>query len=211
MQISVDRTEVARANDGALNRPLGPSVNVFWNAPNAITLGRIVACPLLLVYLIYHGPLASALIGFGFLAVSLTDLLDGYLARRDGTVTTAGKLLDPLADKLLVLTALILLVGTPGRIPWWGVPLVVAILARELAITGLRAVASAEGIVIPAERLGKWKTGFQTAAITALLIHQPILGISGAGVGMLLLSIATALTVVSGYAYFSTYLAGRSG
>jgi CDP-diacylglycerol--glycerol-3-phosphate 3-phosphatidyltransferase len=208
MQISVDRTE-----DRALNRPLGPSVNAFWNAPNAISLGRIVACPLLLVYLVYHGPLASAVIGFGFLAVSLTDLLDGYLARRDGTVTAAGKLLDPLADKLLeqlVLTALVLLVGSPGRIPWWGVPLVIAILARELAITGLRAVASAEGIVIPAERLGKWKTGFQTAAITFLLIHQPMFGISSVGVGMLLLMIATALTLTSGYAYFSTYLAGRS-
>lgn len=186
-------------------------MNVFWNAPNAISLGRIVACPLLLVYLVYHGPLASALTGFGFLAISLTDLLDGYLARRDGTVTAAGKLLDPLADKLLVLTALILLVGSPGRIPWWGVPLVIAILARELAVTGLRAVASAEGVVIPAERLGKWKTGFQTAAITFLLIHQPILGVSSSGVGMLLLMIATALTLASGYGYFSTYLAGRSG
>src|SRR5215510_4369032 len=204
MQISVDRTE-----DSALNRPLGPSVNAFWNAPNAITLGRIVACPLLLVYLVYNGPLASAVIGFGFLAVSLTDFLDGYLARRDGTVTAAGKLLDPLADKLLVLTALVVLVGSPGRLPWWGVPLVVAMVAREQAITGLRAVASAEGVVIPAERLGKWKTGFQTAAITFLLIHQPIFGISSVGVGMLLLSIATALAVASGYAYFSTYLAAR--
>jgi CDP-diacylglycerol--glycerol-3-phosphate 3-phosphatidyltransferase len=185
-------------------------VNVFWNAPNAITLGRILACPLLLVYLVYHGPLASAVIGFGFLAVSLTDLLDGYLARRGGTVTAAGKLLDPLADKLLVLTALVVLVGSPDRLPWWGVPLVVAIVAREQAITGLRAVASAEGVVIPAERLGKWKTGFQTAAITFLLIHQPIFGISTVGVGMLLLSIATALAVASGYTYFSTYLAARS-
>ena len=204
MQISVDRTK-----DRALNRPLGPPVNAFWNVPNAITLGRIVACPLLLVYLVYHGPLASAVIAFFFLAVSLTDLLDGYLARRDGTVTAAGKLLDPLADKLLVLTALVLLVGSPGRIPWWGVPLVVAILARELAITGLRALASAEGVVIPAERLGKWKTGFQTAAITFLLIHQPIFGFSSIAVGMFLLTIATALALGSGYTYFSTYLAGR--
>lgn len=204
MQISVDRTQ-----DRALNRPLGPSVNVFWNAPNAITLGRIVACPLLLVYLVCNGPLASAVIGFGFLAVSLTDMLDGYLARRAGTVTAAGKLLDPLADKLLVLTALVVLVGSPGRLPWWGVPLVVAMVAREQAITGLRAVASAEGVVIPAERLGKWKTGFQTAAITFLLIHQPMFGISSVGVGMLLLSIATALAVASGYTYFSRYLAGR--
>ena len=181
----------------------------FWNAPNAITLGRIVACPLLLVYLVYNGPLASAIVGFGFLAVSLTDLLDGYLARRDGTVTSAGKLLDPLADKLLVLTALVLLVGTPGRMPWWGVPLVIAMLGRELAITGLRAVASAEGVVIHAERLGKWKTGFQTAAITFLLIHQPILGVSSIGVGMLLLTVATALALASGYTYVIAYLASR--
>jgi CDP-diacylglycerol---glycerol-3-phosphate 3-phosphatidyltransferase len=208
MQISVDRPE-DRPLDRPLDRRDGAAHSVFWNVPNAISLSRIVACPVLLVYLVYNGPLASAVVGFGFLAISLTDLLDGYLARRDGTVTRAGKLLDPLADKLLVLTALILLVGSPGRIPWWGVPMVVAILGRELAITGLRAVASAEGVVIPAERLGKWKTGFQTAAITFLLIHEPMLGMSSIAVGMLLLAIATALALASGYTYVQTYLASR--
>jgi CDP-diacylglycerol---glycerol-3-phosphate 3-phosphatidyltransferase len=208
MQISVDRPE-DRPLDRPLDRRDGAAHSVFWNVPNAISLSRIVACPVLLVYLVYNGPLASAVTGFAFLAISLTDLLDGYLARRDGTVTRAGKLLDPLADKLLVLTALILLVGSPGRIPWWGVPMVVAILGRELAITGLRAVASAEGVVIPAERLGKWKTGFQTAAITCLLVHEPMLGMSTVGAGMLLLAIATALALASGYTYVQTYLASR--
>src|SRR5512145_1770829 len=83
----------------------------FWNAANLVTVGRIVAGPSLLLLLLFRGPRASALAGFGFLAISLTDLLDGWLARRGGTVTRVGKLLDPLADKLLLMTALVLLVA----------------------------------------------------------------------------------------------------
>ena len=149
----------------------------FWNLPNAITLGRIVVSPPCLLLPLYSGRTGSALIGFGFLAVSLTDLLDGYLARRHGSVTQMGKLLDPLADKVLTMCALVALVALPGRIPLWGLPMVVAILARELSVTALRAMASAEGVVISAAPLGKWKTGFQIAALTVLLIHHPWFGL----------------------------------
>ncbi len=181
----------------------------FWNAPNAITLGRMAACPLLLLLPFFKGPAGSMAIGIGFLAVSLTDLLDGYLARRGGMVTRIGKLLDPLADKVLVMTALVLLVAMEQRIPLWGVPMVILILSREIAVTGLRAMASAEGVVLHASSLGKWKTGFQTAALTAFLLHFPWIGLSMHLVGMILLVIATLLTLWSGYDYFAAYLGRR--
>ena len=114
--------------------------------------------------------------GIAFLAVSLTDLVDGYIARMHNQESRIGKLLDPLADKLLVMTAFVMLVGV-GRIPPEALPLVVVILARELVVTGLRGMAGTQGVVIGASSLGKWKTGFQLAAITALLIHWPFLGL----------------------------------
>lgn len=181
----------------------------FWNIPNAITVSRIVVSPLVLLLLLAPGWNGSAAIGVGFLAVSLTDLLDGYLARRWGEVTRIGKLLDPLADKLLTMSALVLLAAMPGRIPSWGIPLVVAILARELAVTALRAMASAEGVVISAAPLGKWKTSFQIAAITALLIHHPWLDLPFHEVGLGLLVVATGFTLWSGYDYFASYLRYR--
>jgi CDP-diacylglycerol--glycerol-3-phosphate 3-phosphatidyltransferase len=198
MQISADRST-----------RLAPPRERFWNMPNAITVGRIVSGPLLLLLVLFPDPTSSALIGAGFLAVSLTDLLDGYLARRHGMVTRIGKLLDPLADKLLVMTALVLLLAL-DRIPLWGVPLIVAILGREIAVTGLRAMASLEGLVLHASSLGKWKTGFQTAALTALIINFSWFGVSFHALGMALLLLATGLTLWSGWDYFAAYL-GRRG
>jgi CDP-diacylglycerol--glycerol-3-phosphate 3-phosphatidyltransferase len=181
------------------------SREAFWNAANLVTLGRIVAGPSLLLLLVFPGRRASALAALGFLAISLTDLLDGWLARRGGTVTRIGKLLDPLADKLLLMTVLVLLVALE-RIPVWGVPLVVLILGREIAVTGLRAMASLEGVVLGASSLGKWKAGSQTAALVALLLHYPWLGVSMHAVGMALLLLATLLTAWSGWDYFAAYL-----
>jgi len=186
-----------------------PRRETFWNAPNAVTLGRIAAAPFLFLLLFYNGWVGSAVLGGGFLLVSLTDLLDGYLARAYGSVTQIGKLLDPLADKLLAMTALVLLVALPGRIPLWGVPLVVLILAREISVTALRAMAGAEGVVIAASGLGKWKTGFQIATLTALLIHYPWFGLPIHSIGMGLLVVATGLTIWSGVDYFVAYLGGR--
>ena len=181
----------------------------FWNPANAISLGRIAMTPLLLLHPFATGWGESAVAGFAFLGVSLTDLLDGYLARRRGTITRIGKLLDPLADKLLVMTALVLLVALPERMPLWAVPMVIAILGREMAVTGLRGMASAEGVILQAAAMGKWKTGLQTAAITCLLVHHPWFGVPLHGIGLLLLAVATALTVWSGFQYFASYLGGR--
>ena len=177
----------------------------FWNLPNAISVGRIAAMPLLLLAPLFPDRTGGAVIGLGFLAVALSDLLDGYIARRDGTVTRVGKLLDPMADKLLVTTALIVLVAM-GRVPLWGVALVVIIVGREIAVTGLRAMASAEGVILSASSLGKWKTGFQTAAITGLLIHYSWLAIPMHALGMALLVVASGFALWSGYDYFAAHL-----
>jgi len=102
------------------------------------------------------------------------------------------------------MTALFMLVSV-GRIPPWALPLVVIILGREFAVTGLRGIAGAQGIVIGASSLGKWKAGFQIAALTALLIHWPLLGLPAHEIGLVLLVIATALASISGYAYMRAY------
>ena len=183
----------------------------FWNAANAITIGRIAVSPFVLLLPFADGRSGSLLLATAFLIVSLTDLLDGYLARRFASVTRIGKLLDPLADKLLAITALLVLVAIPERVPLWALPLVAAIIGRELAVTALRAMASAEGVLISAAPLGKWKTGFQTAALTALILHYTWLGLpfSFHQLGLVLLVVATGFTLWSGFDYFASYLRYR--
>src|SRR5687768_15503773 len=140
--------------------------------PNYLTFGRIIIVPFLVVVLLtpvaeqWFGISGSALAIIIFLAASLTDIFDGYLARRRNQVSTLGKFLDPIADKLLISAALIVLVEK-HLAPSWAV---VIILAREFIITGLRSVAASEGIVIQAQRLGKIKMWAQCVAVTALLI-----------------------------------------
>jgi CDP-diacylglycerol--glycerol-3-phosphate 3-phosphatidyltransferase len=194
MQISADAAVRVRAR----------RKEQFWNAANAVTVARIVSGPLLLLLLLFPGRTGSLLFGVLFLAIALTDLLDGWLARNWDMVTRVGKLMDPLADKLLVMTAMIVLVAL-GRVPLWAVPMIVIVLAREIGVTGLRAMASAEGVVLGASSLGKWKTGFQIAAVTALLIHYPLV-LPMHQLGLALLVLATGLTLWSGYDYFAAYL-----
>ena len=191
---------------GAVVRPGSPAgIESFWNAANVVTLARIGMSPLLLLLPWFSGPRWSVVVGFAFLAVSLTDLLDGYLARRRAGVTRIGKLLDPLADKVLVMTAFVVLIAV-GRIPYWGIALVILILGREFAVTSLRAMASSEGAVLSSNLVGKLKTGLQIAAITGLLIHYPLLGVDTHTLGLVLLAAASVLTVWSGYRYFADYL-----
>ncbi len=137
------------------------------NLPNLLTLARIAAVPLVLVLLLSDsresGVWAAAI--FGLAAV--TDFIDGWLARKWGVVTVLGKFLDPLADKLIVMVALIMLIPL-DRVPAWAVFL---ILGREMVVTGLRSIASSEGIVIDASELGKYKTIYQMVAIPGLMLH----------------------------------------
>jgi CDP-diacylglycerol--glycerol-3-phosphate 3-phosphatidyltransferase len=181
----------------------------FWNLPNSITMLRMGVVPVLLLLPIANDKGSSQLIAWCFIVGALTDLLDGWLARRGKQVTSIGKLLDPLADKLLVSTALIVLLAM-GRIPIWATWMVVVIVGRELAVTGLRGIASAGGQVVAASWLGKTKAVSQNIAIGALLFHYTTFGLPAHEIGMIFLGVATALTLWSGYAYFADYFRGRS-
>jgi len=180
----------------------------FWNLPNTITVVRTAAVPILVVFPLFSGPTGSRVVAWIFIVAALSDLLDGWLARRGKQVTRIGKLLDPLADKLLVATALIVLVAI-GRIPPGMVWAVVVIVGRELAVTGLRGLASAQGQVMAAQGAGKLKTLLQNIAVGALLFPDPTLGLPAHAIGLVFLALATALTLWSGYAYFREYFEGQ--
>jgi len=139
----------------------------LMNLPNILTLARIGAVPVVLVLMLFESKINCFWATVVFSLAAVTDWLDGYLARKWEVVTVLGKFLDPLADKLIVMAALIMLIPH-GRAPAWAVFL---ILAREIVITGLRSIASSEGIVIAASSLGKYKTIFQMVAIVGLLLH----------------------------------------
>ncbi|MEE2679374.1 MAG: CDP-diacylglycerol--glycerol-3-phosphate 3-phosphatidyltransferase [Myxococcota bacterium] len=180
----------------------------FWNLPNSVTMLRIAVVPVLLLLPLALSERGSAIIATCFIVAAVTDVVDGWLARRGQQVTSIGKLLDPLADKLLVSTALIVLLAV-DRIPAWAAWMVVVIVGRELAVTGLRGVAAAGGRVMAASGLAKTKTVSQNIAIGALLFHWTTLGLDAHLVGMVFLAIATALTLASGYLYFAEYFRGR--
>jgi CDP-diacylglycerol--glycerol-3-phosphate 3-phosphatidyltransferase len=170
----------------------------IWNIPNLLTSFRIFSIPLIVVLLTSPGPLPSFLAALVFTIAALTDLLDGYFARLHKRETAVGKLLDPMADKLLILSGMIMLIPL-DRIPAW---MVVLIIGREVAITGLRGIASAEGVVIAASRWGKGKTVFQSLALIGLMLHYQYFGINFQILGMILLWIALAVTLWSGIDYF---------
>jgi CDP-diacylglycerol--glycerol-3-phosphate 3-phosphatidyltransferase len=170
----------------------------IWNIPNLLTSFRIFSIPLIVVLLTSPGPLPSFLAALVFTVAAITDLLDGYFARLHKGETAVGKLLDPMADKLLILSGMIMLIPL-DRIPAW---MVVLIIGREVAITGLRGIASAEGVVIAASRWGKGKMVFQSSALIGLMVHYQYLGINFHILGMILLWIALALTLGSGIDYF---------
>jgi CDP-diacylglycerol--glycerol-3-phosphate 3-phosphatidyltransferase len=168
------------------------------NLPIGLTLTRIVAVPLLIVFLISSSRVHAVIAAAIFILASVTDWLDGLLARRRNQVTTLGTLLDPIADKLLVAAALVSLIAI-DRVPAW---IVVVIIGRELAVTGLRAVAAGVGVIVPASRLAKWKTVSQYVAVTLLIVEKgiesPTFHVAATGV----LWIAVGLTIVSGVDYF---------
>jgi CDP-diacylglycerol---glycerol-3-phosphate 3-phosphatidyltransferase len=139
------------------------------NLPNLLTMGRIVMIPLCLWLLDRNTPRACFWAALVFTAAALTDVLDGYLARKLNVVSVLGKFLDPLADKLIVMASLIWMVPM-GRVPTW---VVVILLGREISVTGLRSIAASEGVVISAGQEGKTKTALQMIGIIALLLGYP--------------------------------------
>ncbi len=205
MAISVDDGPVGTASSPA--EPNLVTREKFWNLPNTITVVRVGVVPILLLLLWFPDQSSSVFIGWCFTVVGFSDLLDGWLARRGQQVTRIGKLLDPLADKLIVSTALIVLVAIE-RIPLWATWMVVVIVGRELAVTGLRGLASSQGQVMAASGYGKLKTFAQNVAIGAMIFHYPTLVFSFNHIGLALLGLATVLTLWSGYAYFAEYFRG---
>lgn len=167
----------------------------FLNLSNMLTLFRIGAIPIIFILLLLSPErwLSFAAAAVFFLA-AISDWFDGYLARRNNTVSSIGKLLDPLADKLLVCTSLIMLIPL-GRVSAWIVALIVA---REMAVTTMRGVAGAEGVIIAARPLGKWKAFFQLAATNLLILHYPYLSLDIHLIGTVLIWIALILTIWSG-------------
>lgn len=182
----------------------------LWNLPNSITIGRLIVLPVLAAFPWFPGyrnapgDLASILVGWLFVLSAVGDLVDGWIARRHGIVTSIGKHLDPLADKLTTATALIVLLAM-GRIPPEGAPAVAVIIGRELAVTGLRSFATERGGVMAAEWPGKLKTVFQNVACGFLLFPEGTLGLPNHPIGMSLLIVATALTLWSGWGYFAAF------
>ena len=163
------------------------------NLPNVLTVVRILLVPVLVVALLGNTPAGDVLAAIVFVLASLTDFIDGRLARARDSVTTFGKLMDPLADKLLIVAALISLVSL-NRLAAW---VAMVIIAREMAVTGLRGLAAERGIVLAASSLGKVKTVLQIAAVIALIAVNP----SPGWVDVLVYA-AVAVTLISGAQYF---------
>ena len=173
----------------------------IFNLPNTLSLFRIGCIPLLVILLFFPHKTTSFVAALVFALASISDLLDGFVARRHQLVTTFGQFLDPLADKLIVSAALIMLIPL-GRVPAW---MVVVIIGRELAIMGLRSVAVSEGKVISADNLGKQKMVFQTVAILGLLLHYEYYGVNFHAIGMFFLWLAVIITLWSGFNYFRNF------
>jgi len=181
-----------RAPDQALICTVGRAVFPV-NVPNVLTVLRILAVPVLVVALLDGTPNGDLLAAIVFAVASLTDAVDGYLARARNWVTTFGKLMDPIADKLLIVAALIALVSQ-GRVAAW---IAMVIISREFVVTALRMGAALQGVVIAAGNFGKAKTVLQVSAIFALIAagDSPPLAVD------LVVYVAVAVTVLSGVDY----------
>ena len=182
----------------------------LFNLPNAVTLTRIGMIPIILTFTYYESRLNSFVAAIVFAVTAATDFLDGWIARRRGLVTVIGKFLDPLADKLVVVSTLIMLVHL-GRVAAW---LVIVIMAREFIVSGLRTMAMGEGIVIAAGQEGKYKTAVQLAAISFLLVHYRYqvdfllfqVEVDANAVGTWLLYLSMAFSVWSAAVYIRDFL-----
>jgi CDP-diacylglycerol---glycerol-3-phosphate 3-phosphatidyltransferase len=177
----------------------------MFNLPNNLTLLRIAAAPGLIILMYFPGRVTCLAAMCLYIAASLTDIFDGLIARRFNLVTNMGKFLDPLADKVLAVTALVMLTSLNWAEPW----VVAAIICREITVTGLRAMAADQGVVIAADAFGKLKTIVQTVAICPLLLHYPWFGLDPAPIGRWLLYFALALTLVSGVNYLYRFYTGH--
>jgi CDP-diacylglycerol--glycerol-3-phosphate 3-phosphatidyltransferase len=178
------------------------------NLPNLVTMSRVVLIPFVLFFIDNFSPLRSFIASLLYLVAAAGDFVDGYLARKRGEVSMLGKFLDPMADKLLVTAVLVYMVAL-SRVEAW---VVVLLIARDLAVNGLRSIASAQGLVIAASDGGKIKTALQLVAIMMLLIYfrYPALGttiqVDYQRAGNVVLYVSTAVSVFSGVQYMRHFL-----
>lgn len=175
-----------------------PKFQNAFSGPNQLTMFRIAAVPLIIILMLFPNRICTFIAALLFSAAAITDYFDGFLARKRGLVTTLGKVMDPVADKLLVSSAFIMLTAQ-GWVPAW---VACIIIGRELAVTGLRNIIAEKGEDLSASNLGKYKTGFQIAAIIPLMIHYPFLGLNVQVIGNLFLWGALVFTIWSGADYF---------
>ena len=183
----------------------------LWNLPNLLTLGRIALIPIFVLFAYDASPLYSFGAAALFTLAAVTDVVDGYLARRWNMVTVVGKFLDPLADKLIVMAAMVMMVRL-GRLAAW---VVIVLLARELLVGGLRTIAAGEGMVIAAGQEGKWKTSLQLCGIISLCVHytHPLnllwatYSVNYNSVGQVLMYLSTIFSLWSAGVYFREFLA----
>jgi CDP-diacylglycerol---glycerol-3-phosphate 3-phosphatidyltransferase len=167
-EMKIDTAFGAAAAPGKRERRRSLAEDIF-NLPNILTMMRIVLIPLFLWFLDQGTPRSGFWACMVFTGAAVTDVLDGYLARKLNVVSVLGKFLDPLADKLIVMASLVWMIPM-GRIPAW---VVVVLLARDISVTGLRSVAASEGVVISAGQEGKYKTALQMIGIICLVLGYP--------------------------------------
>lgn len=173
-------------------------MKITLSHPNTLTLFRIAVIPIIVILMLYPNRISTWIAALLFSAAAITDYFDGYFARRFGLVSNLGKVMDPVADKLLASSAFIMLASL-GWVPAW---IVCIIIGREIAVTGLRNIIAEKGEDVSASNLGKYKTGFQIAAIIPLLIHYPFFGLDPQAIGVFFLWGALAFTLWSGADYF---------
>ena len=167
------------------------------NLPNKLTIARMCMVPLFMIALMMNTPASRLIATVIFALASLTDMLDGQIARKYNMVTNFGKLMDPLADKVLTAAAMICLVELGDLAAW----IAVVIIFREYLITGLRSVAASENIVVAANNWGKVKTVCQMIALMLLMVKPQIIDLCGINIGLWLMYVAVALTIYSGLDY----------
>ncbi len=169
----------------------------MFNLANSLSLGRILGVPILLVLLSFPSRFTCLITTLLFILISLTDMVDGFVARRYNQITNLGKFLDPLADKILICSVLIMLVDLSWVEGW----IAIVIISREIIVTGLRAIAAEQGKVIAADKFGKLKTILQIVALCPLLLHYPWFGINLVPAGTAILWAALVVTIFSGCNY----------
>jgi len=191
-----------------------PPREKLYTLPNFLTLLRIIFVPVIIVIGLtiagseptFSNRLLSFFGGLAILLAAISDILDGYLARKWKIVTRLGVLFDPLADKLVILVALIIMIPL-HRVPAWAVSL---FLLREMAVTSLRGFAAAEGMFIEATKLGKYKAAFQSLAVGLIFLFYPYFSVDWYQVGLVFLWLALALTLISGFDYFYRFFQEES-